>query len=156
VDDGTSVNSTGPEISITGLPTPEAKKKITDWLEKRSRQKDGQLQVARLAVQPAALLGRAVPDCLEKGRRRESCITKRCRKSALPVLPPSLTDYKPTADRRAAARPREGLGESARRFRARTNTMPQWAGSCWYYLRYLDAKNSNRVRRQRSGKLLDG
>ena len=35
VDDGTSVNSTGPEISITGLPTPEAKKKITDWLESK-------------------------------------------------------------------------------------------------------------------------
>ena len=33
VDDGTSVNSTGPEISITGLPTAEAKKKITAWLE---------------------------------------------------------------------------------------------------------------------------
>ena len=33
VDDGTSVNSTGPEISITGLPTPEAKRKITAWLE---------------------------------------------------------------------------------------------------------------------------
>ena len=33
VDDGTSVNSTGPEISITGLPTAEAKKKITGWLE---------------------------------------------------------------------------------------------------------------------------
>jgi leucyl-tRNA synthetase len=26
-----------------------------------------------------------------------------------------------------------------------TNTMPQWAGSCWYYLRYIDPKNNNNL-----------
>ena len=36
MDDGISVNSTGPEISITGLPTAEAKKKITAWLEEKN------------------------------------------------------------------------------------------------------------------------
>src|SRR5262249_52607847 len=63
----------------------------------------------------------------------------------LPVLPPKLDDYKPTP----GDVPKPPLGRatdwanlpdgSTREL----NTMPQWAGSCWYYLRYLDAKNPN-------------
>jgi leucyl-tRNA synthetase len=63
--------------------------------------------------------------------------------SALPVLPPSLEDYKPTADGQpplARAKDWVNLPDGSVR---ETNTMPQWAGSCWYYLRYLDAKNPN-------------
>ena len=63
--------------------------------------------------------------------------------SALPVLPPSLTDYKPTATGEpplARAKDWVNLPDGSVR---ETNTMPQWAGSCWYYLRYLDAKNPN-------------
>jgi len=63
--------------------------------------------------------------------------------SALPVLPPELTDYKPTATGEpplARARDWVNLPDGSAR---ETNTMPQWAGSCWYYLRYLDAKNPN-------------
>ena len=75
----------------------------------------------------------------------------------LPVTLPEMTDF-------AAARPVEGdgkdaepvpplsraagwadveldLGEGPRRYRRELNTMPQWAGSCWYYLRYLDPDN---------------
>jgi len=62
----------------------------------------------------------------------------------LPVLLPDLDDFRPT-----------GTGESplakagdwlrverdGREYRRETNTMPQWAGSCWYYLRYLDPRN---------------
>jgi len=58
-------------------------------------------------------------------------------------LPPSLTDYKPTATGEpplARAKDWVNLPDGSTR---ETNTMPQWAGSCWYYLRYLDAKNSN-------------
>jgi len=63
--------------------------------------------------------------------------------SALPVLPPTLEDYKPTADGQpplARARDWLTLPDGSTR---ETNTMPQWAGSCWYYLRYLDARNGN-------------
>jgi leucyl-tRNA synthetase len=65
---------------------------------------------------------------------------------SLPLLPPELEDYRPTADgepplARAAAWVRTtdpASGEDAMR---ETNTMPQWAGSCWYYLRFVDPKN---------------
>src|SRR5208282_5102138 len=63
--------------------------------------------------------------------------------SALPVLPPDLTDYKPTATGEpplARAKDWVNLPDGSTR---ETNTMPQWAGSCWYYLRFLDAKNPN-------------
>jgi leucyl-tRNA synthetase len=61
----------------------------------------------------------------------------------LPVLPPTLEDYKPTASGEPPlARAKEWLNEIPGAQRE-TNTMPQWAGSCWYYLRYLDAKNGS-------------
>jgi leucyl-tRNA synthetase len=57
-------------------------------------------------------------------------------------LPPPLDDYKPTPDGQpplARAKDWVNLPDGSRR---ETNTMPQWAGSCWYYLRYLDPRNS--------------
>ncbi|MDD9922433.1 MAG: class I tRNA ligase family protein, partial [Boseongicola sp.] len=61
--------------------------------------------------------------------------------SALPLLPPELTDYKPTEDGEPPlARAKEWCAVEDGVTRE-TNTMPQWAGSCWYYLRYLDPKN---------------
>ncbi len=63
----------------------------------------------------------------------------------LPVDLPYLEDYKPHG------RPEPPLGKAddqwlypvidGKRFRRETNTMPQWAGSCWYYLRFIDSKN---------------
>ncbi|MXW94004.1 MAG: leucine--tRNA ligase [Acidimicrobiaceae bacterium] len=71
----------------------------------------------------------------------------------LPLELPELTDWAP----RALARDSEpepplgrvaawvgvetDLGDGPRRYRRELNTMPQWAGSCWYYLRYLDPRN---------------
>lgn len=68
--------------------------------------------------------------------------------SQLPVLLPDVESFQPTGDGEPPlSRAKDWLttkspetGESAQR---ETNTMPQWAGSCWYYLRYLDAQNSN-------------
>ena len=59
----------------------------------------------------------------------------------MPVLPPALSDYKPTATGEpplARAKDWVNLPDGSMR---ETNTMPQWAGSCWYYLRYLDSRN---------------
>jgi leucyl-tRNA synthetase len=69
---------------------------------------------------------------------------------ALPLLPPQLEDYKPTpTGEPPLARAPEWLrttdpatGTPALR---ETNTMPQWAGSCWYYLRFLDPHNDRAI-----------
>ena len=63
--------------------------------------------------------------------------------SALPVIPPPLDDYKPTPDGQpplARARDWVQMPDGALR---ETNSMPQWAGSCWYYLRFLDSQNAD-------------
>ncbi|MFP6828340.1 MAG: leucine--tRNA ligase, partial [Gammaproteobacteria bacterium] len=69
---------------------------------------------------------------------------------ALPVTLPELEEFKPSGSTEgplsAAAEWLETTdpesGQSARR---ETNTMPQWAGSCWYYLRYLDPDNDDQL-----------
>jgi leucyl-tRNA synthetase len=69
---------------------------------------------------------------------------------ALPLLPPELVDYKPTAtgEPPLARTPHwvrtsdPATGAPALR---ETNTMPQWAGSCWYYLRFLDPHNDRAI-----------
>lgn len=65
--------------------------------------------------------------------------------ASLPISLPFIEKYKPTEDGRPPlARAEEWLqadvnGRPALR---ETNTMPQWAGSCWYYLRFMDARNT--------------
>jgi leucyl-tRNA synthetase len=64
--------------------------------------------------------------------------------SELPLTPPEMTDFKPTGTSEPPlAKATDWLRYSEKATRE-TNTMPQWAGSCWYYLRYCDARNTNR------------
>jgi leucyl-tRNA synthetase len=67
--------------------------------------------------------------------------------SELPLLLPELEDYKPSG------RPEPPLGKATdwvnvtrhgKRYKRETNTMPQWAGSCWYFLRYIDPHNDKK------------
>jgi leucyl-tRNA synthetase len=141
-DDGTSVNSTGSEISITGLPTAEAKTKITDWLEAKGLgKKTINYKLRDWLFSRQRYWGEPFPIIWKKdaaGNLHHEALPE----SALPVLPPTLEDYKPTADGQpplARAKDWLNLPDGSTR---EANTMPQWAGSCWYYLRYLDAKNS--------------
>jgi leucyl-tRNA synthetase len=142
VDEGTTVNSTGPEISITGLPTAEAKTKITAWLEfKGAGKKTINYKLRDWLFSRQRYWGEPFPIIWKKdsaGNLYHEALPE----SALPVLPPALDDYKPTPDGQpplARAKEWVTLPDGAAR---ETNTMPQWAGSCWYYLRYLDAKNT--------------
>jgi leucyl-tRNA synthetase len=142
VDDGTSVNSTGPEISITGLPTAEAKKKITAWLEeKKLGKKTVNFKLRDWLFSRQRYWGEPFPIVWKKGSDGQP-YHEALPESALPVLPPTLEDYKPTpSGEPPLARAKDWLTLPDGSMRE-TNTMPQWAGSCWYYLRYLDAKNS--------------
>ncbi|MGA2028738.1 MAG: class I tRNA ligase family protein [Verrucomicrobiota bacterium] len=137
-DNGISVNSD----FISGLPTQEAKKQITKWLEDRRlgkktinyKLRDWLFSRQRYWGEPFPIVWKIGPD----GESYHEALPE----SALPVLPPTLEDYKPTASGEPPlARAKEWLNEIPGSVRE-TNTMPQWAGSCWYYLRYLDAKNS--------------
>ena len=141
VDEGTSVNSTGPEISITGLPTVEAKAKITDWLESKGlgkktinyKLRDWLFSRQRYWGEPFPIIWKRDAD----GNLFHEALPE----SALPVVPPELTDYKPAPGGEpplARAKDWVNLPDGSIR---ETNTMPQWGGSCWYYLRYLDAQN---------------
>ncbi len=77
--------------------------------------------------------------------------------SELPVTLPEMTDFRPRPQSDEASEPEPplaravewanpvlDLGDGTHRYRRELNTMPQWAGSCWYYLRYLDPANTAR------------
>ena len=66
----------------------------------------------------------------------------------LPVRLPQMAEFKPTGtpDPMLSKAPTEWLYKTAAdgtKLKRETNTMPQWAGSCWYYIRFVDPKNSN-------------
>lgn len=142
-DSNVAINSANSEISLNGLPTAEAKKKITDWLESKNLGKRTiNYKLRDWLFSRQRYWGEPFPIVWKKdtaGNLYHEALPE----SALPVLPPELTDYKPTATGEpplARAKDWVNLPDGSVR---ETNTMPQWAGSCWYYLRYLDAKNSS-------------
>ncbi|MBI4557272.1 MAG: leucine--tRNA ligase [Candidatus Hydrogenedentes bacterium] len=138
VGDGILINSP----VINGLNVPAAKKKISAWLEERGlgkstvtyRLRDWLFSRQRYWGEPFPLI------TLEDGTVRAVPL------SDLPVVLPELDDYKPTdTGEPPLARATRWVntvdpatGKPAKR---ETNTMPQWAGSCWYYLRFCDAQN---------------
>jgi leucyl-tRNA synthetase len=136
--EGASINSANAEISLDGLPTPEAKKKITAWLESKNLgRKTINYKLRDWLFSRQRYWGEPFPIVWKNGHHEALPET------ALPVLPPELSDYKPTSSGEpplARAKDWVNLPDGSTR---ETNTMPQWAGSCWYYLRYLDAQNTN-------------
>ncbi|MBI2434246.1 MAG: leucine--tRNA ligase [Candidatus Hydrogenedentes bacterium] len=137
--DGVLVNSP----LIDGLRVPEAKKKITAWLEEKRigkgtvnyKLRDWLFSRQRYWGEPFPLI------CLEDGT------IKAVPNKDLPVMLPELDDYRPTPDgqpplARATDWVRTTDPETGRPARRETNTMPQWAGSCWYFLRFCDARNN--------------
>lgn len=65
--------------------------------------------------------------------------------SDLPLVPPDLEDFKPTGTPEgplSKATDWVNVSVGGKSFKRETNTMPQWAGSCWYFLRYIDPTNT--------------
>ena len=136
--DGTAINSS----IIDGLPTPEAKKKITAWLEEKGigrakvnfKLRDWIFSRQRYWGEPIPLV-----HC-------PKCGTVPVPESELPVLLPEVEKYQPTGTGESPLAAIDSwvntkcpsCGGPAKR---ETNTIPQWGGSCWYYLRYIDPKN---------------
>jgi leucyl-tRNA synthetase len=144
VEEGTATNSSNAQISLDGLSTAEAKRKITTWLEAKGLgQKTINYKLRDWLFSRQRYWGEPFPIVWKKdvdGQPWHEALPE----SSLPLLPPQLDDYKPTSDGQpplARAKDWVQLPDGSTR---ETNTMPQWAGSCWYYLRYLDPRNPNR------------
>ncbi|GAB4076422.1 leucine--tRNA ligase [Nostocoides australiense] len=153
--DGPAINSANDEVSLDGLGVADAKARITAYLESKGagrgtvtyKLRDWLFARQRYWGEPFPILfdengiAHAVPEAM------------------LPVELPDIPDYSPrTYDPEDAESSPEaplarnadwvnvrldlGDGAGERDYRRDTNVMPQWAGSCWYYLRYLDPLNS--------------
>ncbi len=136
--DGELVNSS----LLDGLNVAEAKKKITHWLEERSlgkgtvnyKLRDWLFSRQRYWGEPFPLL------------RNADGQVQAVPMKDLPVLLPELDDYRPTEDGMPPlARATDWVNttdpETGKPAYRETNTMPQWAGSCWYFLRFCDPRN---------------
>jgi len=136
VDEGIATNSANFEISLDGLATAEAKKKITAWLEAKGvGKKTINYKLRDWLFSRQRYWGEPFPIVWKDGHHTAVAA------ESLPLQPPDLTDFKPTSTGEpplARAKDWVSLADGSVR---ETNTMPQWAGSCWYYLRYLDARN---------------
>ena len=124
---------------INGLTSAEAKKKITAWLEERGQGKRStNYKLRDWLFSRQRYWGEPFPIVWEAGSHRS------LGENELPVVPPPLEDYKPTGTGEpplAKAKDWIRYSEKARR---ETNVMPQWAGSCWYYIRFCDPQNDQR------------
>ncbi|MBI5864212.1 MAG: leucine--tRNA ligase [Planctomycetes bacterium] len=134
------------QCELNGLPTAEAKRKIIAWLEERDlgegtvqyKLRDWLFSRQRYWGEPFPILfrtdGRAIG----------------VSESDLPITLPPMDDFKPAAGDDPTAEPQTPLSRAkqwvtvardGKTMRRELNTMPQWAGSCWYYLRFMDPKN---------------
>ncbi|MXX11149.1 MAG: leucine--tRNA ligase [Nitrospira sp. SB0667_bin_9] len=137
-DDGTNVNSG----FLDGLPTPEAKTRMCEWLVQHGKgEKTVNYKLRDWLFSRQRYWGEPFPVLhLEDGT------TTLVPESELPVVLPELEDFRPSGEfEPPLARVRDWVEvtdpETRQKALRDTNTMPQWAGSCWYYLRFCDPRN---------------
>jgi leucyl-tRNA synthetase len=135
VGEGIAINSS----VIDGLPSRQAIRRITEWLEQRGLGKGAiNYKLRDWLFSRQRYWGEPFPIVWENGKHRA------LNENELPLVPPPLDDYKPIGTGEPPlARAKEWVRYSGNALRE-TNTMPQWAGSCWYYLRFCDPQNDQR------------
>ena len=135
VGEGIAINSP----VVNGLTSAEAKKKITAWLEQRGLGKRAiNYKLRDWLFSRQRYWGEPFPIIWENGKHRA------VDENELPVVPPQLEDYKPTGTGEPPlAKAKDWIRYSTKGMRE-LNVMPQWAGSCWYYLRFCDPHNDKR------------
>jgi len=151
--DGPAINSANDEISLDGLGVTEAKAAITDWLAARGAGDPVvQYKLRDWLFSRQRYWGEPFPIVYD-----DDGVAHPLPASMLPLELPEVEDYSPrTFDPDDASTTPEAplsrnqrwvdvvldLGDGPRRYRRETNTMPNWAGSCWYAYRYLDPTNA--------------
>ena len=132
---GTAVNSG----FLDGLPTAEAKAKMISWLEAENKgTKRIQFKLRDWLFSRQRYWGEPFPIIWKDGKH------KAISESDLPLLAPPLEDYKPSGSPDPLLSKATEWVELPDGSLRETNTMPQWAGSCWYYMRYCDPTNTDR------------
>jgi len=148
--DGTAINSP----LLNGLPRIEATAKIIDWLEQNGHgRRDIRYKLRDWLFSRQRYWGEPFPIIWRDGKHQALS------ESELPLEPPALEDFKPTGTGEPPlAKARDWIRynssspsasslptkKAEEEFVRETNTMPQWAGSCWYYLRFCDPRNGQR------------
>ncbi|MCG5467160.1 leucine--tRNA ligase [Micromonospora sp. LAH09] len=155
--DGPAINSAAPErgLDLNGLGVADAKAAIISWLEANGhgtgavtyRLRDWLFSRQRYWGEPFPIVYDSTGAAIALPEEM------------LPVELPEVDDFSPKtfAPDDAASNPETplsrrrdwvevelDLGDGPQRYTRETNVMPQWAGSCWYELRYLDPTNSDR------------
>ena len=130
---------------INGLTSAQAKRKIAAWLEERGQGKrainyklrDWLFSRQRYWGEPFPIVWESEAD----GQHRKH---RALDQTELPVVPPPLEDYKPTGTGEPPLAKAKDWIRYSKEAARETNVMPQWAGSCWYYLRFCDPWNDKR------------
>ncbi|MCW2596028.1 MAG: leuS [Jatrophihabitans sp.] len=151
--DGPAINSSIDGLALDGLDVPAAKARIIEWLEAQGsgrgsvtyRLRDWLFSRQRYWGEPFPIV------------YDETGLPIALPESMLPVELPETDDFSPKSfspeDADSTPEPPLGrltdwveveldLGDGPKKYRRETNTMPNWAGSCWYELRYLDPTNT--------------
>ena len=152
--DGVAINSANAEISLNGLSQSEAKERIIEWLEhKDSGRKTTTYRLRDWLFSRQRYWGEPFPIVFDEHNRPHAIPDH-----LLPIELPDVPDYSPrTFDPLDATSQPEpplarvpewvevhlDLGDGLKTYRRDTNTMPNWAGSSWYELRYADVTNSD-------------
>jgi leucyl-tRNA synthetase len=133
-DYGTAIHSG----FLDGMPTADAKRAMIDRLEKEGKgARKVQYKLRDWLFSRQRYWGEPFPIIWENGQH--AAIPA----SELPLLQPELEDFKPTGDPRGPLIKATNWIKYSETAQRETNTMPQWAGSCWYYLRYCDPRNED-------------
>jgi leucyl-tRNA synthetase len=154
--EGPAINSSNDDVSIDGLAIEPAKARIIDWLERTGRgTRRVNYKLRDWLFSRQRYWGEPFPIVFDEAGNHYPIA-----EDNLPVVLPEMKDYQPiesddpqpllakatswvsTTAREAGVDP--ALLPPGTRVKRETNTMPGWAGSCWYYLRYCDPRNEAR------------
>lgn len=141
---GVSVNSESCDFAIEGMKSEDAKKATIDWLEKTGLgNRKIQFRLREWLFSRQRYWGEPIPIIFfPDGTKRSMDLDE------LPLALPHVDNYKQAE---GGESPLANVPEwvnyldqkTGKTGKIETNTMPQWAGSCWYYLRYIDPFNND-------------